>query len=200
MNTEDWEQKYQAYEAHWDHGDASPGLVDFLKKHRQLPKGTVAVPGCGMGHDVRAWAECGFSVHGFDVAPTALAQARKLTKAAALVAAYSRVDFLEKTPPEPFDILFEHTLFCAIPLDQREAYVQSVRNWLKPGGIYLAVNYIVCGPDGPPWPTSLPELWQRFRPHFELLDQWVPRSYPKRCGKEHMLWWRQKQTRATPCP
>jgi hypothetical protein len=58
--------------------------------------------------------------------------------------------------------------------------------------MFLSVNYIVCGPDGPPWSVTARELWQRFTLHFALLDQWVPRSYPNRCGKELMLCWRRK--------
>lgn len=192
LNPDDWEQKYQADEAHWDHGGASPGLVEFLREHRDLAKGTVAVPGCGTGHDVRAWAESGFQAHGFDIAPTAVRLAKEQTKAAGLEAAFTRFDFLNDPPPEPFDYLWEHTLFCAIHPDQRDQYVRAVNRWLKPGGIYLAVNYIVCDPDGPPWPVTAAELWRRFQPSFELLDQWVPRSYPNRCGKERMLWWRRK--------
>ena len=192
MNSEHWEQKYQSDEAHWDHGTASPGLVEFLEEHRELAKGTVAVPGCGAGHDVRAWARFGFRAHGFDIAPTAVRLARQQTGAAGLDAAFTACDFFTDSPPEPVDYLWEHTLFCAFQPDRRDEYVRSVLRWLKPGGIYLAVNYIVCGPDGPPWPVSPRELWRRFQPDFHLLDQWVPRSYPSRCGKELMCWWRRK--------
>ena len=190
MNQREWEEKYRAGEAHWDHGAASPGLVDFLGEHRELPRGRVAVPGCGTGHDVRAWAKFGFGAHGFDVAPTAIQLAVQETRAAGLQALFTRCDFLKETPPEPFDYLWEHTLFCALQPDLRDQYVRAVKRWLKPGGTYVAMHYIVCGPDGPPWPVTLRELWQRFLPDFHLLGQWVPRSYASRCGREHMLWWR----------
>ena len=41
-------------------------------------------------------------------------------------------------------ILFEHTCFCAIEPAQRDAYaaVQAAR-WLKPGGQFLAVHYML---------------------------------------------------------
>ena len=55
-------------EEHWPHGPASPGLVDFLTAHPELEHGTVCVPGCGTGHDVRAWAKAGFDAVGFDIA------------------------------------------------------------------------------------------------------------------------------------
>ena len=57
----DWESKYQAGDMPWEKGEASPGLVDFLAAHPELPRGTVCVPGCGTGHDVRAWAQAGFA-------------------------------------------------------------------------------------------------------------------------------------------
>jgi len=192
MRSKDWEQKYQDDEAHWDHGAPSPGLVEFLHTYPELAKGRVAVPGCGTGHDVRAWAQFGFQAHGFDIAPTAVQRARQQTKAAGLKATFTVGDFLKAPPPGDFDYLWEHTLFCAIPPDQRDQYVQAVLRWLKPGGIYLAVNYIVCDPDGPPWPVTSRELWRRFKPDFHLLDHWVPRSYASRCGKELMCWWRRK--------
>jgi len=67
-----------------------------------------------------------------------------------------------------------------------------VTRWLKPGGSYLAVNYLIPDKDGPPFGTTRQELWDRFSPRFDLLEEWVPRSYPNRTGLELMLWWRLK--------
>src|SRR5690242_3179241 len=55
-----WEARYQSKDMPWEKGEASPGLVDFLEAHPGLPRGKVCVPGCGTGHDVRAWANAGF--------------------------------------------------------------------------------------------------------------------------------------------
>lgn len=192
MNTDDWETKYQAGDAFWDHGAPSPGLVDFLQDHRELPRGRVAVPGCGTGHDVLAWAEAGFEATGYDVAPSAVRLGRERAAAAAGKATFEQLDFLRASPPRPFDYLFEHTLFCAIKPAERDAYVEAAARWVRPGGVYLSVNYIVCDPDGPPWPVTARELRDRFTPGFDLVDQWVPRSYPNRCGRELMLWWRRR--------
>src|SRR5688500_18060111 len=68
----DWESRYQSGDMPWEKGDASPGLIDFLAAHPELPHGTVCVPGCGTGHDVRAWAKSEFDAHGFDIAPSAI--------------------------------------------------------------------------------------------------------------------------------
>ncbi len=190
MSGEYWEQRYQAGETGWEKGEPSPGLVDFLAAHPDLKRGTVAVPGCGMGHDVRAFARAGFTAFGFDIAPSAIALAREKTPAAGLTAQFQPADFLRDEPPQKFDWVFEHTLFCAIQPDEREAYVHAVKRWLKPGGYYLAVNYLVPPErEGPPFTTSREEQWRRFSPEFELLSEWTPRSFPNRTGQELMFWW-----------
>jgi SAM-dependent methyltransferase len=192
MSSTDWEALYQSGEMPWEKGEASPGLVDFLTAHPELPRGSVCVPGCGTGHDARVWARAGFQVAGYDLAPSAIRLSQERTAAAGLTAQFHRADFLADPPPRPFDWVFEHTLYCAIDPGERERYQAAVLRWLKPGGHYLAVNYLIPDTDGPPFGTTREELWDRFSPHFELLEEWVPRSYPNRTGLELMRWWRKK--------
>lgn len=220
-----WENRYQTKDMPWEKGEGSPGLVDFLASHPELPPGTVCVPGCGTGHDVRNWAKAGFEAHGFDIAPSAIELSNEKTKAAGIrlgkvlkrktvtsrrgagpetkkrgiraaalsgSAAFQLGDFLHDKPPLRFDWLFEHTLFCAIDPSERDDYVRAVLRWLKPKGQFLAVHFAIPDMDGPPFGTTRDELWQRFSQHFDLLEEWVPRSYPNRTGEELMLWWKRK--------
>lgn len=196
MNRDYWENRYHTRDMPWEKGAPSPGLVDFLAAHPELPRGTVCVPGCGTGHDVREWAKAGFSACGFDIASRAIEVCVADTKAAGLEASFQRLDFLRDPPPSRFDWLFEHTLFCAIDPVARDDYVRAVLRWLRPDGQYLAVNYLIPDTDGPPFGTTREEQWRRFSPHFDLLEEWVPRSYPNRTGLELMLWWRRKETAA----
>ena len=192
MSLNYWEQRYQSSDMPWEKGAPSPGLVDFLAAHPDLPRGTVCVPGCGTGHDAREFAKAGFATFGFDIAPSAIQLAARKTKAAGLNAQFQLADFLHDEPPQKFDWLFEHTLFCAIQPQERDEYVRAALRWLKPGGQYLAVNYLIPDKDGPPFGTTREELWRRFSPHFELVEELVPRSYPNRTGLELLLWWRRK--------
>jgi cyclopropane fatty-acyl-phospholipid synthase-like methyltransferase len=192
MSQEYWEHRYQTGDMRWEKGAPSPGLVDFLAAHHELARGTVGVPGCGTGHDVREFARAGFEASGFDIAPSGIRLASEKTRAAGLTATFQLTDFLRDEPPQKFDWLFEHTLFCAIQPRERDEYVRAVMRWLQPGGNYLAVNYLIPDTDGPPFGTTRDELWRRFSPHFELLEEWVPRSYPNRTNLELMFWWRRK--------
>ena len=192
MSQEYWEARYQTSDMPWEKGAPSPGLVDFLAAHPSLPRGRVCVPGCGTGHDLQVWAGAGFPALGLDIAPSAIRLATERMHGAEVAAQLEIANFLHDEPPLPFDWLFEHTLFCAIQPNERDQYVKALLRWLKPAGQYLAVNYLIPDQDGPPFGTTRQELLDRFSPHFHLLEDWVPRSYPNRTGLERMFWWRRK--------
>src|SRR3989442_13194942 len=92
VNETDWEARYQSGDMPWEHGDASPGLVDFLGAHPELAKGTVCVSGCGSGHDARAWAKAGFETFGYDLAPSAIRLCQERTAGAGLSAKFQLAD------------------------------------------------------------------------------------------------------------
>ena len=192
MSLDYWEQRYQTRDMPWEKGEPSPGLVDFLTNHRGLPGETVCVPGGGTGRDACEWAKAGFRVYGYDIAPSAVQFSSARAVAANLSAAFRQADFLRDDPPFAFDWIFEHTLFCAIQPNERDLYRRAVIRWLKPGGNYLAVNYLIPDKDGPPFGTTRDEVVRRFSPYFRLLEDWVPRSYPNRTGLERMFWWQRQ--------
>src|SRR6185436_9938248 len=97
----DWESRYQSGDMPWEKGEPSPGLVDFLAAHRDLPGETVCVPGCGTGNDAREWSKAGFRAYGYDLAPSAIRLSRERTEAAGLTAQFRLADFLRDEPPFP---------------------------------------------------------------------------------------------------
>src|SRR5438270_8663532 len=103
MSQEFWETRYQTQDMPWEKGEPSPGLVDFLSSHPTLARGGVCVPGCGTGHDVRAWSKAGFEAVGYDLAPSAIRLAAERTQAAGLAAGLELADFLQDPPPMLFD-------------------------------------------------------------------------------------------------
>lgn len=120
--------------------------------------------------------------------------AEEQTRRLGLQAQFRRADFLRDEPPFRFDLIWEHTLFCAIQRAERDLYVAAIRRWLRPGGTYLAVNYMIIeGDDGPPFDVTREELLARFAGDFELVADWIPRSYPNRQGREHMFHWRRRE-------
>src|SRR5262249_16793255 len=170
-----WEDLYQKGDTRWEKGEGSPGLVDFLAEHPALPKGTVLVPGCGFGHDVRSWEKAGFDATGLDIAPSAIRLSQERTPEG-VRATFRLGSFLAHQPFARFDYVFEHTLFCAIQPAERDAYLAALKRWIKPAGTYVAVFYLIPDEDGPPFGTTREEIKRRFGDDFELLENWVPRS------------------------
>lgn len=186
-----WEECYRKGETPWDHGEPSPGLVDFLESEKYKP-GKVLVPGCGVGHDCIALARHGFEVTGIDVSSLALQKANALASQQSLPVHYARSDCL-LPPPEwerAFDWVFEHTCFCAIDPADRDRYVESMRFVLREGGHLLGIFFNIQPETGPPFGATREELNDRFGRHFELLLEKVPRSFPNRENEELLMLWR----------
>jgi methyl halide transferase len=195
MDANTWEQRYQTGDMPWEKGAPSPGLVDFLSGHPDLPRGSVLVPGCGTGHDILAWCRAGFDTHGRDLAPSAIQKACARIAESGADATVRLGDFLVPSEDDgTFDWVFEHTLFCAIQPDRRADYERSVARCLRPEGHFLAVYYLIDDRDGPPFGVTKEEVLSLFSPRFALLESWVPRSYPNREGLEWMVWWKLKPT------
>jgi cyclopropane fatty-acyl-phospholipid synthase-like methyltransferase len=188
----DWQERYQTEDTPWDKGEPAPGLVDWLKKQTLDPDARVLVPGCGRGHDASAWAKAGFDTTGMDLAEIALSDAREKYESLPNLAFFPG-NFLDEKPQEPYDVIFEHTLYCAIDPARREDYAKSLPNWLKPGGYFLAIHFIFpLDEEGPPFGASKDEIINRFQTNFTLRDDWKPRHFEGRKNEEWMFLWQRK--------
>ena len=107
----------------------------LVEKNQLDPRSRVLVPGCGRGHDASAWAKAGFETTAMDLSDRALNDARESYESLPNLAFFPG-DFLHEQPQDPYDLVFEHTLFCAIAPDSRETYASSLVRWLRPGVIF----------------------------------------------------------------
>ncbi|MGC6456658.1 MAG: methyltransferase domain-containing protein [Coraliomargaritaceae bacterium] len=185
----DWDSAYKIGETPWDKGYASPPIAEYLSENNVC--GSVLVPGCGAGHDVRLLAEAGADVVGFDIAPTALAIADSFPKSGN--EKYLLGDFLNlpKNLYSQFDFVVEHTCLCALDPNQRSVYVDSVIHALKPGGHLLAVFFCKVSNysgGGPPHPISPTEIDALFADQLTFVERSIPRqTYPERpVGSEQL--------------
>ncbi len=182
-----WEDLYARREDGWEIGGPAPPLEALLAR-RPLPRGRAAVLGCGRGYDARLLAACGHEVWGFDFSPFAIAEAKRLAegepqaRAAAGALSPGALRFeqrdifsLADAYPAFFDLVWEHTCFCAIDPARRPEYVQLVRGILKPDGLLAGLFYPLReGSGGPPFPTSQAEVRGLFEPSFTFLEAAIP--------------------------
>jgi len=194
-----WQGRYEAADTPadlpWDLGTIAPPLQHYIDAHGQAlglgrtPAPTLASVGCGLGHDAAWCAQQGFSVTGFDFAPGAIEGA---TARYGELATFVQADIFD-LPAQyhgVFDVVLEHTCFCAIPPNRRADYVQAVKQLIKPSGWFVGLIFSPDDPDGPPYPSSPEELRALFSPvlTIETLAPVPPeQSHPKRAGYEWLL-------------
>jgi len=185
-----WNQKFSSTETpHWELGGAHSVLTDFLPRLK-INRQRILVLGAGSGDDAVFLARLGHFVTAVDFSDEAIRRCEK--KAAGLENLKCiKADAL-KLPTEmyaQYDLLFEHTLYCAIDPSQRPALVQTYRNALHRDGHLFAVFFVFEKPVGPPYGGSEWEIRQRLKNRFEPL-YWMRwrRSVPEHQGAELVVY------------
>lgn len=187
----DWQDRYLRGDTPWDKGTSAPSLSPLIEQKPELfANQRVFVPGCGLGHDAKEFAKHGLDVVAADISPFAIERAKEENP--------HGVDFRELNILKIdhdlvgfFDIVWEHTCFCALDPNLRSDYVVAMSERLKPNAVLLGVfftNPDAAPNEGPPYKTSRKELCEIFSSHFAL--EWVdePKEfYPGREGCEHLM-------------
>jgi SAM-dependent methyltransferase len=186
----DWGERYRQGDTPWEKGEAHPGLSSLLEEHRALfdRARQILVPGCGLGHDARLISqESKASVTGLDLAPEAIDQARALTSEHGPKWEVGDLFAWQGS----YDLVFEHTCFCAIPVERRPEYVRAMARLIPAGGFLLGVFFLKPdheGEAGPPFGVKREALEQFFRSDFE--ERWSApprRTYESREGEGREL-------------
>jgi SAM-dependent methyltransferase len=185
-----WDGIYAAGGDGWELGRPSPPLVDFVAA-TPPPRGRVAVPGCGRGHDARFLAAHGWAVTAFDFSTAAVTAARALARREGVDVAIEQQDIfaLPREYARAFDGVWEYTCYCAIDPARRDEYVQAMAALVRPGGWLLGCFFPLRAPaPGPPFPVSVAELRRRLAPAFRIERAFPPlRSARGRQGREWMV-------------
>jgi SAM-dependent methyltransferase len=162
-----FEPLYRAAEAGeavvpWDDHAASPLLVEWTASRSLSGRGRRAiVVGCGLGDDAEHVAALGFRTVAFDIAPTAIAGARRRFPGSPVE--YVVADLLD-VPGEwrqAFDLVVEHITVQSLPESVRPAAIAAVAGLVAPGGTLLVISGARDAGeavDGPPWPLARAEV------------------------------------------
>ena len=147
----------------WFSEGPCPELAEWAKRRGLSGTGRKAlVVGCGLGDDAEYAAQLGYDTVGFDVAPTAIATARRRFPD-------SRVDYrvadLLALPDEwrqAFHLVIEVWTVQALPEPVRHDAIAAIADTVAPGGTLIVVagsrDVPIDQVDGPPWPLSRDEV------------------------------------------
>lgn len=198
----DWVRAYDDGRTPWDLSQVTPPLRTLLQQGRHLHWGLprrarVAVPGCGRGHDLRAWSAAGMRVVGFDIVPRVVEEARALlrwNRASGEVLCRDVLGLAQEFS-EGFDLVYDYACFGSLPRYLRESFVLEVKTILDTEGLLLLLAFpFETGAHeggGPPYPITLRDLEATFSEHFELVEDFAAEgSVPERVGAERWFVWR----------
>ena len=196
MSSVDWDARYRDGETPWEKGMAHPALPFFVSSHPGIfeKKPRVFHPGCGFGHDAAILVSHCEELTALDLAAAPLEAAKDLYPTENI--RWEVGDLFAWDEPEKYDLVWEHTCFCAIPLEFRTKYVKAVHRLLKPGGHLAGIFFL--NPDhaleeGPPFGVTRDELNGFFGNGFELLeDHPKPETYEGRENRETLMVWRKR--------
>jgi len=194
-----WNSRYEAGQMPWEFAGVPADLQKFLKQKTKgsaaASRGRVLIPGCGSGHEIRAFLEAGFDVAALDFAAKAVDRARKLAGPAFARHILLGDFFTHDLPAGSFDYVYERGFLCSLTPDRREAYRDRVFSLLKPGGCLVGYFYyqIPVLESGPPFGFAWGTADELFGRHFILTkDQAVTDSLPVFAGRER--WQEQRRT------
>jgi len=185
LNKTYWQQRYEARNTGWDMGMVSPPLSAYIDQLTEKDL-NILLPGAGMGYEAVYLAESGFeALTVLDIAPFPLESLKKRLPASFRAENLVETDFFD-FEAGPFDLILEHTFFCALPPELRPQYARKMNTLLRPGGKLAGLFFdFPLTPKGPPFGGSKEEYAQLFAPYFHIrVLERATNSIPPRQGSE----------------
>ncbi len=197
-NADFWSERYQTGDHKWDLGGETAVFQALRGRHPlfSLSPGqqlSLAIPGCGFGHDALAFAREGFQVSAIDFAHEPLEYLREEAQRQNLAMSILERDIftLGWDLAASFDRILEYTCYCAIDPARRQEYAHVMATILKAGG-YLAGLFFPMDEverEGPPFTVREEDIRAQFEQEgLVLVSSDIPReSHPARAGRERLM-------------
>lgn len=184
-----WSKIYREEKPGWELGREAAALPNILPQLK-LSKSRVLVLGCGSGHDAAYFARQGHMVTAVDFSGEAIQRAKGLySEIENLTLKQADVFNLPSAWTGQYDLIFEHTLYCAINAERRNELRSVWKRLLQPQGHLLGVFFVMDKRTGPCYGGSEWEIRERLKKDFNFIfwTRWR-HSVEDRKGRELVLY------------
>jgi SAM-dependent methyltransferase len=147
----------------WLQDFPNPSLVEWAGGLDGTGRSALVV-GCGTGEDAEFLATTGFAVTAFDLAPTAIAAAKRLHAGTSVDYLVADLLALPDAWAGAFDLVFEAYTVQPLFGDVRERALDALAGPVAPGGTLLVVSFATTeenpdrDPATMPWPLTRAEI------------------------------------------
>jgi SAM-dependent methyltransferase len=142
----DWDSAYRQKGAFdgpppWNIGEPQPELAQLIREGKI--RSDVLDAGCGYAELSLALAADGYTVVGIDLTPTAIAAANRAAQERNLsTASFVQADITTFTGYDGrFNTIIDSTLFHSLPVESRDAYLNSVHRAAAPGAAFYILVF-----------------------------------------------------------
>ena len=146
FDTMDWDGAYREEGVFdgpppWNIGEPQPVIAELIRSGAF--RSEVLDAGCGHGEVSLALAAANLTVVGLDLSDTAVAYARRTADERGLhTTTFQQADITSFTGyDQRFSSIVDCTLFHALPIDKRDAYLQAVHRAAAPGADYYILVF-----------------------------------------------------------
>lgn len=182
-----WDSRYESSRKPWDLGEVPDSLNQYIGSN--TGKGSVLIPGCGTGYEVRAFHEAGYNVTALDFSPAAVNEAQKYLGSLGNKVIIGDF-FTHKFRMASFDIIYERTFLCSFPPRLWIDYVNRVASLLKPNGKLVGIFVYGHEEEPPPYCLTSSDSLNLFGKFFDLEeDKEIKNSLPLFQGMERWQIW-----------
>lgn len=183
INRKYWETRYREENTGWDIGEISPPLKSYIDQLRNKEL-KILIAGGGNSYEAEYLFTCGFkNVFVNDITELPLENFKSR------VPSFPDTNLLLKNffeIDQQFDLIIEQTFFCALPVEERNAYVKKMHDLLLPQGKLAGVLFNTrFKHNGPPYGGGRGEYQNLFQEKFTIktLEECY-NSIPPRQGNE----------------
>ncbi|MFD1465664.1 class I SAM-dependent methyltransferase [Lapidilactobacillus mulanensis] len=157
-------------EHEWTAGTANPELVNLVYDQTIKEGSNILEIGCGLGAESVFLAVRGMNMTSVDISQDAINTAESIAKAYQVDVDWRVGDILKMELPEhSFDVITDQGCFHHLTDEERPLYLQQIKKFLKPGGMFLLRCFSDKIPGGPqPRRITSDELLQTFYPELKL--------------------------------
>ena len=165
-NSKYWDDRYRDAATGWDIGQVSPPVKAYIDQleNKNL---RILIPGGGNSYEAEYLFNNGYkNVFVNDSAE------RPLENFISRVPSFPKSNLIQKDffkIDQKFDLIIEQTFFCALPVDNRPAYVEKMYELLVTGGKLIGVMFnIQFEKEGPPFGGKRDEYFNLFHIRFQI--------------------------------